>query len=69
MHAQRECRLPSRKHYGETGFGRSGGPVFDGFPAGQIEHLSQRIIVGEVRLVLGNLAELAVQALNDIGRV
>ena len=47
----------------------SGGPVFDDFPAGQIEHLSQGIIVGEAGLVLGNLAELAVQALNDIGRV
>ena len=47
----------------------SGGPVFDDFPAGQIEHLSQGIIVGEAGLVFCNLPELAVQALNDIGRV
>ena len=26
MRAQRECRLPSRKDYGEAGFRRSGGP-------------------------------------------
>lgn len=47
----------------------SDGPVLDNFPAGQVEHLSQGIIVGEARLVLGKLAELAVQALDDIGRV
>ena len=47
----------------------SGGPVFDNFPAGQIEHFTQGIIVGETGLVFGNLAELAVEALNDIGRV
>lgn len=38
----------------------SGGPVLDNFPVGQVEHLSQGIIVGETGLVLGNLAELAV---------
>ena len=47
----------------------SGGPVLDNFPAGQVEYLSQGIIVGEAGLILGNLAELAVEALNDIGRV
>lgn len=47
----------------------SSGPVHDNFPAGQVEHLSQGVIVGESGLVLGNLAELEIQALNDIGRV
>ena len=47
----------------------SGGPVFDNFPAGKIEHLTQRIIVGEAGLVLGDLAELAVETFNNIGRV
>ena len=47
----------------------SGGPVFDNFPAGQVEHLSQGIIAGKAGLVFRNLAELAVEALNDIGRV
>ena len=33
----------------------SGGPVFDNFPAGQIEHLAQGILVGEAGLVLCSL--------------
>ena len=44
-------------------------PVFDNFPAGQVEHFAQGIIVGKAGLILGDLAELAVEALNDIGRV
>ena len=47
----------------------TGGPVFDNFPAGQVEHFTQGIIVGKAGLVLGDLTELAVQALDDIGRV
>ena len=43
--------------------------MFDNFPAGQIEHFTQGIVVGEAGLVFGNLPELAVQALDDIGRV
>lgn len=35
----------------------------------QIQHPAQRIVIGEAGLVLGNLPELPVQALNDIGRV
>ena len=46
-----------------------GRPVLDNFPAGQVEHLAQRIVIGETGLVFGDLAELSVQALNDIGRV
>lgn len=41
----------------------------DNFPAGQIEHFAQGIVVGKAGLVLCELAELAVQALNDIRRV
>ena len=47
----------------------SGGPVFDNSPAGKIEHLTQGIIIGETGLVLGDLAELAVETFNNIGRV
>ncbi len=47
----------------------SGGPVLDNFPAGQIEHPAQGIVVGEAGLVFRDLAELTVQALNDIRRV
>ena len=47
----------------------SGGPVFDNFPAGQIEHFAQGIIVGKAGLVFCDLPELAVEPLNDIGRV
>ena len=43
--------------------------MFDNLPAGQIKHLTQGIVVGEAGFVLGNLPELAVQALDDIGRV
>lgn len=43
--------------------------ALDNFPADQVEHLSQGIIAGEAGLVPGNLAELAVEALNDISRV
>ena len=46
-----------------------GSPVFDNFSAGQIEHLAQGIIVGKAGLVFGDLTELAVEPLNDIGRV
>ena len=44
-------------------------PVFDNFPTGQIEHFVQGIIVGKTGLILGDLPELAVETLNDIGRV
>ena len=46
-----------------------GRPVFDNFPAGQVEHFAQGIIAGKAGLVFGDLAELAVQALDDIGGV
>ena len=46
-----------------------GSPVCDNFPAGQIEHLVQRIVVGKAGLTLSDLPGLTVQALNDIGRV
>ena len=44
-------------------------PVLDNFPAGKIEHFTQGIIVGKAGLVFGDLPELAVQVLDDIGRV
>ena len=44
-------------------------PVYDNFSAGKIEHLAQGVIVGKAGLVFGDLPELAVQALDDIGRV
>ena len=47
----------------------SGGPVFDNFSAGEIEHLAQGVIVGKAGLILSDLAELAVETLDDIGRV
>ena len=47
----------------------SGGPVFDNFPAGRVEHLAQGIIVGETGLILGDLPELAVETFDDIRRV
>ena len=47
----------------------SGSPMLDNFPAGQVQHLAQGIIVGKAGLVLGDLPELAVEPLNDIGRV
>ena len=43
--------------------------MFDNFPAGQVEHLAQGIVVGEAGLIFGDLTELAVQALDDVGRV
>ena len=43
--------------------------MFDNFPAGEIEHFTQGIIVGEAGFVPGDLPELAVQALDNIGRV
>ena len=43
--------------------------MFDNFPAGEIEHFMQGVIVGEAGLILGDLADLAVETLNDIGRV
>ena len=42
--------------------------MLDNFPAGQIEHLAQGIVVGEAGLFC-DLAELTVQALNNIRRV
>ena len=35
----------------------------------QVEHLAQGIVIGKGRLVFGNLAELAIQALDDIGGI
>lgn len=32
----------------------------------QVEHLAQGIVIGKGRLVFGNLAELAIQSLDDI---
>ena len=43
--------------------------MFDNFPAGQVKHLTQGIIIGKVGFVFCDLPELAVQALNDISRV
>ena len=43
--------------------------MFDNFPAGQIEHFAQGIVVGEAGLIFSDLPELAVQAFDDIGRV
>ena len=43
----------------------SGGPVLDNFLTGKIEHLTQGVIVGKAGLVLSDLAELAVEALNS----
>ena len=43
--------------------------MLDNFPAGQVEHFAQGIIAGKAGLVFGDLAELAVQALNDISRI
>jgi len=34
---------------------------------GQIQNFAQRIIVGERRFVFGDLSELAIEPLNDIG--
>lgn len=43
--------------------------MLDNFPAGQVEHFAQGIIAGKAGLVFGDLAELAVEPLNDISRI
>ena len=43
-----------------------GVPMLDDPLGCQIQHPTQRIVIGERRLVLGDLAELTVQALDDI---
>ena len=63
----REHKLELRQN--DIPVSTSGGPVFDNLPAGKIEHLTQRVIVGKAGLVFGDLTELAVETLNDIGRV
>ena len=47
----------------------SGTPMLYDSLRGQIEHPAQGIIVGKAGLVFGDLTELAVETLNDIGRV
>ena len=47
----------------------SGMPMLHDALRGQIEHPAQRIIVGERRLVLGDLPELAVQTFDNVRRV
>ena len=44
-------------------------PVLDNSLGCQIEHSPQRIVVGKAGFVLGDLPELPVQALDDVGRV
>lgn len=44
-------------------------PVLDDPLGRQIQHPAQRIVVGEQRLVLGDLPELAVQAFDNVRRV
>ena len=46
-----------------------GMPVLGDPPGGQIEHPAQGIVVGKAGLVFGDLTELAVEALDDIGRM
>ena len=46
-----------------------GMPVLDDPLGSQIEHPAQGIIVGKAGLVFGDLAELAVETLNDVRRV
>ena len=46
-----------------------GVPMLDDPLRCQVQHPPQRIVVGERRLVLGDLPELPVQTLNDIRRV
>ena len=43
--------------------------MLDNFPAGQIQHFPQGIVVGKGRLIFCDLPELAVQSFNDIGRI
>ena len=47
----------------------SGVPVLRDTLGGQIQHPAQRVVVREGRLVLCDLPELAVQALDDVRRV
>lgn len=47
----------------------SGVPVLHNPLGRQIEHFAQRIVIGKAGLVLGDLPELPVQALNDVCRV
>ena len=47
----------------------SGMPVLEDSLRGQIQHSTQRIVIGKGRLVLRDLPELPVQALNDVRRV
>ncbi len=46
-----------------------GVPVLHDPLRGQIEHPAQRIVVGEAGFVLGDLSELAVEALDNVRRV
>ena len=46
-----------------------GMPVLYNPLGGQIQHPAQGVIIGEGRLALGDLPELAVQPLNDVRRV
>ena len=46
-----------------------GMPMPDDPLGGQIQHPTQRIIIGERRLVLRDLTKLTVQALDDVRRV
>ena len=63
----REHKLELRQN--DIPVSTSGTPVFGNLPTGEIEHFTQRIIVGKAGFVPGDLAKLAVEALNDIGRV
>ena len=45
------------------------GPLFCNVNHGQIQHLQQAIVGGENRLGLGHFAQLAVKALNGVGRI
>ena len=44
-------------------------PVFHDALGGQIQHPAQGVVVREGRLILCDLPELAVQALDDVRRV
>ena len=46
-----------------------GMPVLDDPSGSQIQHPTQRIVIGERRLVLGDLPELPVQSFDDVRRV
>ena len=47
----------------------TGSPAFDNFPAGQVEHFTQRIVVVKLGFVFGDLLELAIRAFDDICRM